>query len=55
VTVKNLEHLQRVARAHAKANRTDPFAYRRMLTHLLNGIEEAGPVLASAKHRGGGE
>ena len=37
-----------VAREHAEANPTDPYAYRRMLLHLDKGYEDADAVLADA-------
>ena len=53
MTIKPTEFLLRVARAHARANRSDPFAFQRMLTHLCNGIEDGRAVLAAARAKGG--
>lgn len=36
------------ARLHAEANRTDPFAGRRMLMYLQRGIDSANEVAAEA-------
>ena len=37
--------------AHARANKSDPFASNRIRTHILNGIEEADEILADALTR----
>jgi hypothetical protein len=48
-----LDTYRRAARLHASVNRADPFAYGRALCHMVNGIMQAGEVIADAKARGG--
>ena len=37
-------HFKRAARIYAAANRSDPFAYSRMICHLRRGIEDASEI-----------
>jgi hypothetical protein len=41
-------HFVKAARAYACCNRSDPFAYGRMIAHLVRGIEDATAVQAWA-------
>jgi hypothetical protein len=41
-------HFVKAAHAYARCNRSDPFAYGRMIAHLVRGIEDAAVVLASS-------
>lgn len=44
----NLEQLKAVARVHAQANKSDPFAYGRILNIMKRGLDEPEEVLKEA-------
>jgi hypothetical protein len=48
-TPTQMNVLRRAASMHAEANRSDPFAYGRMLCHLKRGIEVPGGVISESK------
>lgn len=45
----NMAHVLQAARLHAEVHNSDPFAYGRVKTHMLNGIENVGEVHKAAR------
>jgi len=43
--------LRRAARAYAERNRSDPFAFGRIMCHMLRGFENASEVYSTATRK----
>lgn len=53
MTTKRRTEMDRAAAAHVEVNRSDPFAYNRVMLYMRRGIELPSDVLAEAVRRKG--